>query len=306
MKVFVAGSTGAIGASLVPQLLEEGHEVTALLRSRSKAGPLEAAGVKVVVADALDREALTAAVQKSEPEVVLHQLTALAGATWNFKRFDEDFALTNRLRTEVTSTLLAAARLVGARRFVAQSYCGWPYARTGSWVKTEEDALDPQPPPSFRRTLAAIRSLEEQVSRASDVGGVVLSVAKDGAMVRLVRARQLPVVGDGAGVWSFVHVHDAARAMVASMTNGAPGVYNVVDDEPAPVARWVPALAELAQAPAPRRVPAWLARFAIGAGGVSMMTQVRGGSNAKAKRELRWQLRYPAWERGFAETLAGG
>ena len=313
MTVFVAGGTGAVGARLVPALVGLGHDVVALARSPESAAAVEAMGARAAIADALDAAALTAAVREAAPQAVLHELTALADVTWNFKRLDEEFALTNRLRTEATDTLLAAARLAGARRFVAQSFCGWPFARVGGPVKTEDAPLDPSPPAAFAETLAAIRHLEERVSQAPDVEGVVLrygnlygagtGFARDGAMARLVRTRQFPLVGGGAGVWSFVHVDDAVRATLAALSRGTPGIYNVVDDEPAPVSRWLPVLAEVAGAKPPQRVPAWLARFAIGTGGVTIMTDARGGANAKAKRELRWQPTYATWRDGFVECI---
>jgi nucleoside-diphosphate-sugar epimerase len=313
MRVFVAGSTGAIGKRLVPQLVKDGHEVVALVRTPQKGKRVEALGAKAAVADALDKDQLTAAIKRAEPEVVLHELTALADATGNFKRFDEEFILTNRLRTEVTDTLLAAARLVGARRFIAQSFCGWPFAREGGPIKTEEDPLDPSPPASFSKTLAAIRYLEDAVRRATDIEALALrygfiygpgtGIAKDGPIVQLLRNRRLPIVGDGAGVWSFIHVEDVAGATAAAISRGTPGIYNIVDDEPAPVSSWLPFLADALGAKRPRRVPAWLARFLIGEGGVSMMTKIRGASNAKAKRELGWQLIYPTWRSGFVEGL---
>jgi nucleoside-diphosphate-sugar epimerase len=312
MKVFVAGSTGAIGRFLVPHLVETGHEVVGLARSVQKGKRLEAMGAKVSVADALNKEELTAAIQRSEPEVIVHQLTALAGVG-NFKKLDEEFTLTNRFRTEVTDTMLGAARLVGTRRFIAQSFCGWPFAREGGPIKTEEDPLDPNPPASFSKTLAAIRYLEDTVRRTVDLQALALrygffygpgtGIAQDSSIVDLVRKRRLPIVGDGAGIWSFIHVSDVARATVAAMTHGEPGIYNVVDDEPAPVSTWLPALAKAVGAKPPFRVPAWLGKLAIGDGGVSMITKIRGGSNAKAKRELKWQPSYASWRRGFVEGL---
>jgi nucleoside-diphosphate-sugar epimerase len=312
MKVFVAGSTGAVGKSLIPLLLKSGHQVVALSRTAQKAQELEAIGVKVAIADAFDKEGLTVAIQKIEPEVIIHQLTAIPSNT-NFKKLDEQFALTNRLRTEVTDTLLAAARLVGARRFIAQSFCGWPFAREGGPIKTEQDPLDPNPPGSFRKTLAAIRYLEEAVSKATDLEALALrygffygpgtSIATNGAVVELIRKRQIPIVGDGAGIWSFIHIHDVARATVAAVSRGASGIYNIVDDEPAAVSTWLPFLADAVGAKPPWRLPVWLAKLAIGEGGVSMMTKIRGGSNAKAKPELGWQPIYPSWRRGFIEGL---
>jgi 2-alkyl-3-oxoalkanoate reductase len=312
MRVFLAGSTGVVGRHLVPLLLESGHEVVGLVRSSQKAKEVEALGATAAVADALDQDRLTAAIQRAAPEAVVHQLTALTGVG-NFKKLDEEFALTNRFRTEVTDTLLAAARLAGARRFIAQSFCGWPFAREGGSVKTEEDPLDSNPPASFRKTLAAIRYLEDAVRRATDLEALALrygifygpgtGVAKDGQIIELVRKRRLPIVGNGAGVWSFIHIQDAARATVAALSAGAPGIYNVVDDEPAAVSEWLPHLAQAVGAKPPMRLPVWLGKLAIGEGGVSMMTKIRGGSNAKAKRELGWQPLYPSWRRGFVEGL---
>ena len=313
MRVFTAGSTGAIGKQLLPLLLESGHEVVALVRSSQKAREVEALGAKAAMANALDKDELTAAVKSAAPEAVVHQLTALTRAG-NFKKLDEEFALTNRFRTEVTDTLLAAARLSGARRFIAQSFCGWPFAREGGPVKTEEDPLDPNPPASFRKTLAAIRYLEDSVRRATDLEALALrygifygqgtGIAEDGQIVELVRKRRLPIVGKGTGIWSHIHIRDAARATVAALTSGAPGIYNVVDDEPAAVSIWLPHLAQAVGAKPPFRIPVWLGRLAIGEGGVSMMTEIRGGSNAKAKRELGWQPHYASWRRGFVEGLA--
>lgn len=312
MRVFVAGSTGVVGKHLIPLLLESGHEVVALVRSSQKAKEVEALGATAAVADTLDKDELTAVVQRTAPAAVVHQLTALTGVG-NFKKLDEEFALTNRFRTEVTDTLLAAARLAGARRFIAQSFCGWPFAREGGPVKTEEDPLDPNPPASFRKTLAAIRYLEDAVRRTTDLEALALrygifygpgtGIAKDGQVVKLVRKRRLPIVGNGAGVWSFVHIRDVARATVAALSAGAPGIYNVVDDEPAAVSMWLPHLAQAVGAKPPMRIPVWLGKLAIGEGGVSMMTKIRGGANAKAKRGLGWQPLYPSWRRGFVEGL---
>ncbi len=312
MKVFVAGSTGVVGKNLVPHLVEMGHEVVALARTPQKGKEVAALGAKATVADALDKDELTAAIRRAVPEVIIHQLTALVGVG-NFKKLDDEFALTNRFRTEVTDTMLAAARLVGARRFIAQSFCGWPFAREGGPVKIEEDLLDPTPPASFSKTLAAIRYLEEAVRRATDIEAFALrygffygpgtSIAKGAAIVELIRRRRIPIVGNGAGIWSFIHIHDVARATVAAVSRGAPGIYNVVDDDPAPVSTWLPFLADVLGAKPPWNVPVWLGKVAIGDGGVSMMTQIRGGSNAKAKREFGWQPIYPSWRRGFVEGL---
>jgi nucleoside-diphosphate-sugar epimerase len=287
--------------------------VVALVRSPQKGKEVEMMGARSALANALDKEELTAAIREAQPEVIVHQLTALAGSVGSFKKFDQEFALTNRFRTEVTDTMLAAARLVGAPRFIAQSFCGWPFAREGGPVKSEEDPLDPTPPAAFSKTLEAIRYLEEAVRKATDLEALALrygifygpgtGIAKDGAIVELLRKRRLPIVGDGSGVWSFIHIEDVAGATAAAISRGTPGIYNVVDDEPAPVSSWLPFLADVIDAKPPRRVPAWLARLLIGDGGVSMMTKSRGGSNAKAKRELGWQPIYATWRRGFAEGL---
>jgi 2-alkyl-3-oxoalkanoate reductase len=313
MRIFLAGATGALGRRLVPLLVARGHRVTGMTRSQGKIAELKAAGAEAAVADGLDAAAVMAAVAAARPEVVVHQLTALAGVS-SMRRFDDEFALTNRLRTEGIDHLLAAARAAGARRFLAQSYAGWPYARTGGPVKSEADALDPDPPPRMRRTLDAMRRLEATVLGASDLDGLVLrygafygpgtSLAADGDIVEMVRRRRFPVVGGGSGVWSFVHIDDAAAATAAAVERGAPGVYNVVDDEPAPVGVWLPDLAEALGARPPPRVPAWLARLFIGGAGVSVMTRVRGASNAKAVRELEWRPAYPSWRQGFRTGLA--
>jgi nucleoside-diphosphate-sugar epimerase len=254
----------------------------------------------------LDAGSVGEAVARSEPEAVVHEMSALAGGL-DLRRFDEGFALTNELRTKGTDHLLAAADAVGVPRFVAQSFAGWPNARSGGPVKSETDELDPSPPKAQRESLAAIRYLERTVL---DAGGVVLrygSLYGPGTSMAdeypaLIRRRRLPVVGGGSGVWSFVHVDDAASATVAAVEYGAPEIYNIVDDEPAAVQEWLPYLAGCLGAKPPRRVPAWLARFAVGEVGVSLMTQVRGSSNAKARRQLGWEPRYPSWREGFREA----
>ena len=312
MRIFVAGGTGAIGKFLLPQLVDDRHDVIALARSERKAAAARAVGARVVTADPFDRDELTECIKKAEPEVIIHHLTALAGAG-NFKKFDDEFELTNRLRTEVTDTMISAGRIVGVRRFIAQSFCGWPFAREGGPVKTEEDRLDPNPPASFRKTLAALRSLEDSVRNAADLKAIALrcgmfygpgtSFSKDGLIVGMVRKRRLPIVGDGAGIWSFIHVKDVVGATVAALSHGEPGVYNVVDDDPAAVATWLPYLANIVGARTPRKIPVWFGKLAIGEGGVSMMTRVRGGSNEKAKRQLAWQPIYPSWREGFVDGL---
>ena len=303
MKVLVIGATGAIGPRLVSQLVERGHEVVGTSRTQERAERLRALGAEPALLDALDRAAVRRLVLDSKPDAVVHQATALGGGI-DWKRFAESFAQTNRLRTDGTDNLLAAANEAGVRRFVAQSYASWPYARVGGPVKSEEDPLDESPPAAVRETVAAIRHLEAAVTRA---GGIALRYgsfygAPDDPMLDAVRRRKVPIVGDGGGVWSFVHLDDAAAATVLALERGEPGVYNVVDDEPAPVREVLPALAAAVGAPPPRKAPAWLARLFAGEVGVVTMTQLRGASNAKAKRELGWTLRYPSWRQGFPAT----
>lgn len=314
MKVFLAGATGALGRRLVPRLLATGHEVVGMTRSPERSDALRAAGAEPVVADALDAPAISEAVAAAAPAVVIHQLTAIPDAI-DPRKLDRQFELTNRLRTEGTDNLLAAARDAGARRMIAQSYTGWPYAREGGPMKTEDDPLDTEPPgPSMSATLAAIRRLEDVVCGAEGIEGIVLrygafygagsSFAPGGSTIEMVRKRRFPLVGDGGGVWSFIHLDDAADATVAALAEGPPGTYNVVDDEPAPVADWLPALAEAIGAKPPRHVPALIGRLAAGKAGYVMMTQIRGASNAKAKRELGWDPAHPSWREGFRAGLA--
>jgi nucleoside-diphosphate-sugar epimerase len=314
MKVFVAGATGALGRVLVPQLVAAGHEVTGLTRTPSKQDLLRGLGARPVVADALDPDAVARAVAEAEPEVIVHQLTALSGSL-DLRHIDRAFGETNRLRTEGTDHLLAAGRAVGVRRFVAQSFAGWPSARTGGPVKTEADPFDPTPPAALRTMLDAIRHLEDAVTGAGWTEGVVLryggfygpgtsfSLKPEGEHVALIRKRKFPVVGNGAGVWSFIHIEDAATATVAAIEHGTRGIYNVVDDEPAPVSAWLPVAAGALGAKPPRRLPRWLGRIAAGEAAVVMMTEVRGASNKKAKRELGWTPRYASWRQGFANGL---
>jgi 2-alkyl-3-oxoalkanoate reductase len=312
MKVFVAGAAGAIGRRLVPLLVAHGHEVTAMTRSHTKTRLLRAFGADPVWADGLDAREVMRAVGRSRPEVVIHEMTGLAGIK-SLRNFDREFALTNRLRTEGVDHLLAAAYTVGARRFIAQSFGNWNYERTGSATKTEDDPLDPHPPAAQRRSLAALRDLEAKVVNADGITGIALrygnfygpgtDFAADGEIAAMLRKRAFPIIGDGAGVWSFVHVDDAARATLAAMDWGDAGVYNVADDDPAPVVEWLPELARRLGAPAPRRVPVWLGRIAAGEVGVSLMTRIRGASNAKARRDLGWAPRYASWREGFADGL---
>jgi nucleoside-diphosphate-sugar epimerase len=312
MKVFVAGGSGAMGRRLVPRLVAGGYEVVAMIRDEGKAPWLRSVGAQPVVADALDGAAVAGAVRASKPEIVIHQLTALAGAR-SFKNFDKEFALTNRLRTEGTDHLLEAAQAAGVRRVIAQSYGNWNYERTGSAVKTEQDPFDPDPPANQARSLQAIRYIENAVVNAGRIEGIALRYGNfygpgtgldlGGDIAAQVRKRRLPIVGDGAGIWSFVHIDDAAAAAVAAIGHGRPGVYNVADDEPAPVAAWLPDLAAVLGAKPPRHVPVWLGRLAAGEVGVSMMTRIRGTSSAKAKAELDWSPRYQTYREGFRNGL---
>jgi len=312
MKVFVAGGGGAIGGPLVRQLVDHDHEVVAMSRSQARGEGPRALGAEIAVADALDREAVIEAVTRSGPEIVIHQLSALSRMK-SLRNFDREFALTNRLRTEGTDHLIEAARAAGARRFLAQSYGNWNYERRGGPLKTEEDQFDPNPPANQARSIAAIRYLESAVLGADGIEGVALrygnfygpgnAISRDGQISQQVRKRRLPIIGDGAGIWSFTHVDDGAAAAVAAIERGAPGVYNVADDAPARVAEWVPELARVLGAKPPRRVPVWLGRLAAGEVAVSMMTEIRGTSNAKARRELGWEPRYPSYREGFRDGL---
>ena len=311
MKVFVAGATGALGRQLVPMLVANGHEVTGMTSKPEKQDVVRALGARPVVADALDPEAVAQAVAQAEPDVIAHELTALSGAI-DLRDFENTFALTNRLRTEATDHLLAAGRAVGVKRFVAQSFAGWPFARTGGKIKTEDDPLDTAPPDAVRATLEAIRYLEETVTGATWTEGIVLRYGgfygpgtslglPDGEQLEMIRKRKLPIVGNGEGIWSLVHIEDAAAATVAAIEHGGRGVYNIVDDEPAQTKEFLPARALGARKPL--RVPRWVGRLLAGEVAVVMMTEVRGASNAKAKRELGWQLRYPSWRQGLVEGL---
>jgi nucleoside-diphosphate-sugar epimerase len=310
MRVLVAGATGAIGKQLVPALIAAGHQVTATTRSPGKTASLSALGATPVVVDGLDEPAVAEAVAMAEPDVIIHEMTAIP-PSFSMRTFDRTFAVTNELRTRGLDHLLAAAEASGVGRVIAQSYAGWPNARTGGPVKAEEDPLEPDPPADQRATIKAIRYLEETVTGASGITGLALrygSLYGPGTtdqVIAMIRKRRFPLVGDGAGVWSFLHVEDAATATVAAVQRGAAGVYNIVDDEPAPVSEWLPAAAAIVGAKPPLRLPVWLARPIAGDVGVSVMTQIRGSSNAKAKRELGWQPRWPSWRGGFA-VLAGG
>jgi nucleoside-diphosphate-sugar epimerase len=307
MRVFVAGATGAIGRRLIPQLVAAGHEVTATTRSPAKVEQLRKLGAEPVVADGLDQTAVTKAVVAARPDAIVHQMTALAG-TSDLRHFDRWFAATNRLRTRGIDILLAAAGEAGVARFVAQSYTGWSNPRTGGPVKTERDGLDPHPVKMQQESLAAIRHLE-QVVPAAPLQGIVLRYGNlygPGAsepLVELIRKRRFPVIGDGTGVWSWTHLDDAAAAAVAALEGNARGLYNITDDEPAPVSEWLPYLARVVGAKPPMRIPEWLAELLAGAVAVRWMTEGRGSSNEKAKRELGWEPIWRSWREGFRDGL---
>ena len=305
MRVFVVGASGAIGRRLIPRLVERGHKVTGSARSPEKAERLRRLGAEPVVLDALDARAVRAAVAAAQPDSIVHEATALTGIG-DFKHFDRTFAQTNRLRIEGTDNLLAAARKSGVCRFVAQSNANHRYAREGGPVKSEADPLDPEPVASMRASVEAMEHVDKAVTAA---GGIVLRYGifygdpGDG-MVEAVRRRKFPVVGDGAGVWSFIHLDDAAAATVLALEHEGPAVYNIVDDEPSPTGEWLPELAAIIGARPPQHFPRLLARVLAGAAPVVMATESRGASNAKAKRELGWTLRYPSWRQGFADLYA--
>jgi len=313
MRILLAGASGALGRTLTPALVAAGHHVFGTTRT-GNAGPIAAAGATPLTMDGLDRTSVLQAVEEARPDVIIHQLTALRTGI-DPTHFDRSFATTNRLRTEGTDHLLEAARTFGVGRVLTQSFTGFTNPRTGPGLADETSGYDPDPAPAARQTLAAIRHVDETVGGATDLEGVVLryggfygpgtGIAKgeDGDLLEMVRRRRMPVVGSGAGVWSFVHVADAANATVAAVEAAAPGLYNVVDDEPAPVSEWLPALAAALGAKPPRPLPLWLARPLLGEHGVNLMTKIRGSSNAKAKRELGWTLTYPTYRVGFATGL---
>ncbi len=303
MRVFVAGATGAIGQYLVHSLVTAGHEVTGSTRSPAKASQLKSAGATPAIVDGLDRRAVLETVKAVRPDVIVHQMTALASMR-SFRNFDKEFAVTNELRTKGTDYLVEAAQQAGVRRLIAQSFTGWNNARTGGLVTTETDPLDPDPLPATRQSMAAIRHVEETVPGAVPEGLVLRYGAFYGPgaseyMLDVVKKRRMPVVGGGTGIWSFTEVTDAAAATAAAVTRGAPGIYNVVDDDPAPVAQWLPYLSECLGVKPPMHAPAWLGKLLAGELVVSLMTEARGASNAKAKRELGWAPRYPSWRDGF-------
>jgi nucleoside-diphosphate-sugar epimerase len=312
MRVFVAGASGALGSRLVPQLIDAGHEVIGSHNSPTSAERLRTLGAKPVMLDLLDAGAVRKAVLNSEPEVIVHQATALANAKWG-RSFDKAFAKTNQLRSKGTDALLAAARMAGVRRFVAQSNANLRYARDGGPVKTEDDPLDPKPVAGAVEAKTAINHLDDAVVAAGGIAlryGFFYGAAND-ALVEPVRRRQFPIIGDGGGVSSWIHLDDAAAATVLALGRDGPAIYNIVDDEPAPVRDWLPVLAQALDAKPPWRFPTWLARLVAGRPAVMMGTEACGASNAKAKRELGWTPRYPSWRTGFpavysALTLADG
>ncbi|HEY7597700.1 MAG TPA: NAD(P)-dependent oxidoreductase [Actinophytocola sp.] len=307
MRVFVAGAAGAIGRRLIPQLAGRGHQVTASTRGAAKQDELRDLGAQPVVVDGLDAPAVREAVARARPDVVVHQMTALAGKP-NLRDFDKWFAATNRLRTTGTEHLLAAARAAGVEKFVVQSYTGWSNIREGGPVKTEDDPFDPHPARNQRESLAGLRFLDRVVP-AAPLEGIVLRYGNfygpgaSESLVELIRKRRMPIIGDGAGVWSWIHLDDAAAATVAAVERGARGVYNVVDDEPAPVAEWLPHLAQVVGAKPPLHVPTWLGRLGAGQVTVRWMTQARGSANDKAKRELDWRPAWSTWRDGFRHGL---
>jgi 2-alkyl-3-oxoalkanoate reductase len=306
MRVLVVGASGAIGMRLVPRLVEHGHEVIAGSRSAAKGAGLRALGAAAAVTfDALDADAVGRVVASTHPDAIVYQATALADSGFG-RNLDKAFAPTNRLRTTGVDNILAAAREAGVRRVIAQSFAPYRYAREGGAVKTEQDALDPAPPASARATHAAMTHVDDAVVTA--FGGIALRYggfygAADDGLVKPVRRRRFPVIGDGGGMMSFIHLEDAANATVLALDHDGPAVYNITDDEPAPMSEWLPVLAEALGAKRPRHLPQWLARLALG-NGLPMMTEARGACNAKAKAELGWTLRYPSWREGFPATYA--
>ncbi|HEY4338935.1 MAG TPA: NAD(P)-dependent oxidoreductase [Steroidobacteraceae bacterium] len=314
MRVFVPGATGALGSRLLSLLVAAGHSVVGVTHTAGKRQLIAQAGAEPMVADGLDAAAMRTAVVNSAPDVIVHEMTALRGLS-DLRHFDRTFALSNRLRTEGLDHLLAAAAAAGTRRFVAQSFCGWPYARIGGHVKTEEDLLDPEPAPEQRRSLAAIRYLETRLMQAPNIAGLSLRYGSfygpgtgllEEAVIEQLRQRRFPLIGGGTGWWSLVHIDDAAAATAIAVERGDPGIYNIVDDEPAPVREWLPTLAASLGAKPPLRVPKLLALPLAGKHLVSMMTEARAGSNAKAKRVLNWQPVHRTWRTGFGAALHAG
>jgi 2-alkyl-3-oxoalkanoate reductase len=312
MKIFLAGASGAIGHALIPLLVRERHEVFGAFRNAANSDRVQSLGATPVVIDALDAPALNDRVAEIAPQIVIHQLTAIP-QNLDLRNIDRDFELTNRLRSEGTRNLVTAALNAGAEKFIAQSFAGWPYAPSGPALKTEDDDLDTTPSPKLKAMLDAIKTLEHTVLSEQNFTGILLrygplygphtSIASRGAMVEDIRAHKVPIVGQGTGIWSFVHVDDAATATLAALTHAKRGIYNIVDDDPAPVSDWLPFLAQCTGAKPPLSVPSIAARMLIGDHAVSLMNDVRGVSNAKARRELDWTPKWTSWRTGFLEGL---
>jgi 2-alkyl-3-oxoalkanoate reductase len=312
MKILLAGASGAVGQSLIPLLVEQHHEVYGAFRNPAHNDRVQSLGATPVVFDALDATAVSKAVDEIKPHAVIHQLTAIP-ARIDLRHFDRDFALTNKLRTEGTRNLTTAAVKAGVEKFIAQSFAGWPYTRTGIRLKTEEDSLDPTPPAQLKSTLDAIQMLENTVIREQAFTGIVLrygpfygpntSISTTGTVVEDIRHHKFPLIGQGTGVWSFCHIHDAASATVAALNRAQRGIYNIVDDDPALVSDWLPYLAECVGAKPPSRLPNLLARAVVGEHVVALMNDIRGVSNEKAKRELNWTPKWASWRQGFREGL---
>jgi 2-alkyl-3-oxoalkanoate reductase len=312
MRVLVAGATGAVGRSLIPELRRRGHDVFGTTRNMSKADVVSISGAQPVRMDGLDQADVFETVRRLQPEAIIHQMTSLAN-TRSLRNFDKVFERTNQLRTRGTGYLIAAARQAGTRHLIVQSFTGWPNTRHGSAVKTETDPFDPTPPAAMKQTLDAIREQEQAVLSISDLHAVVLrygafygpgtSITSGGDIVEMVRRRRFPIIGNGAGVWSFIHMEDVAAATAQALEGGPSGVYNIVDDDPAPVRVWLPELALILDARPPSYVPEWVARLLVGESGVSMMTRIRGSSNEKARRLLGWSPIYSSWREGFRQEL---
>jgi 2-alkyl-3-oxoalkanoate reductase len=310
MRLFVAGATGAIGRRLIPELVRRGHQVTASTRGAGKLDLLRQLGATPVVVDGLDGSAVGEAVARAEPDGIIHQMTSLAGGA-DLRQFDRWFARTNELRTRGTAHLLAAARAAGVQRFVAQSYTGWNNARSGGPVKTEDDLLDPEPAKAQRETMAALRYLERTVCDAPLQGlvlryGNLYGPGSSDELAALVRKRRMPIVGDGGGVWSWVHLDDVASATATALEGGLTGIYNVTDEEPAPAAEWLPYLADVLGAKPPLHLPVWFARLAAGEVVVRWMTEARGSSSAKLRAATNWRPRWRSWRDGFRFALGVG
>jgi nucleoside-diphosphate-sugar epimerase len=315
MRILVAGATGAVGRALMPRLVRSGHTVFGMARSAARADSVRNAGAVFLQADALDFAQVSEAVAQARPHVVVHQLTAIPGDL-DLRKIDKAFETTNLLRTRGTDHLAAAAAKCGSRRFVAQSFAGWTYARSGGPVKTEDDPLDPAPPIALRSVLQAIRHTETAAMAIPGVEGIVLrygafygpgnTLGEGGHLVGEIRRRRVPLLGKGTGIWSFIHIDDAAAATAQAIETAAEGIYNIVDDEPAQVADWLPRLAAALGAPPPRRVPAWIARLLAGDHAVMLMNETRGASNRKARWEIDWRPRWASWREGFVSGLGDG